>query len=64
MERLRVLWNYDFYFVVDSRGKSRGLAVLWNTEISCKVVSFSTNHVDLTMAAHSLLWTTRNPQKT
>ena len=34
-------------FAVNSIGHSGGLAMLWNSSLSCSISSFSNNHIDL-----------------
>lgn len=47
LESLRVKLNFHSCFSVDCVGRSGGIAVLWNNNISCSVLSYSQNHIDL-----------------
>ena len=46
MEKLQVTLGFDNCMVVDSIGKSGGLALLWLSEVCLEVVSFSNQHID------------------
>lgn len=47
LESLRVKLNFSSCFSVDCVGRSGGLAVLWNNKISCSILSYSINHIDI-----------------
>jgi hypothetical protein len=46
VENLRYLLGYDNSFAVNSNGRSGGLGVFWNNEVSLKVTKFSQYHID------------------
>ncbi|XP_019150373.1 PREDICTED: uncharacterized protein LOC109147192 [Ipomoea nil] len=46
-ERLRVKLGFQGLFYVDSRGLSGGLALLWKTNDTVSLLSYSRNHVDV-----------------
>lgn len=37
------------FFSVDSSGRSRGLAILWDRNVKCQVMGFDNNHIDVVM---------------
>jgi hypothetical protein len=47
MERIRVSLNYNSCLAVDVEGRSGGLAVMWRDTISCRVMNYSRNFVNL-----------------
>ncbi|KAH9740841.1 peroxidase 59 [Citrus sinensis] len=46
MDTIRSKLNFDSCFAVDSSGRGRGLAMLWNFEICVHIKSFSKHHID------------------
>lgn len=46
-EALRVKLKFTNCFSVDYVGRSGGLAILWRNNISCSIVSYSNNHIDV-----------------
>jgi exonuclease III len=46
MENVRCKVGYPNMFVVDRIGKSGGLALLWNDEISVSIQNFSRRHIN------------------
>lgn len=47
MEQIRVALKYDACLMVDVKGRSGRLAVLWKNQIKCSVLNFSRNFVNL-----------------
>lgn len=47
LESLRVKLKFDFCFSINCNGRSGGLAVLWVNKISCSVLNYSRNHIDM-----------------
>uniref|UniRef100_A0A803Q6L7 Reverse transcriptase n=1 Tax=Cannabis sativa TaxID=3483 RepID=A0A803Q6L7_CANSA len=45
-ETLRVALSFEGCFVVEARGKSSGLILLWSNLIDCNILSFSSFHID------------------
>jgi hypothetical protein len=46
MERIRIKTGFDNAFAVDSRGRSGGLALLWNDELCLEIHNYSWNHIN------------------
>ncbi|XP_019191056.1 PREDICTED: uncharacterized protein LOC109185569 [Ipomoea nil] len=46
-ERLRIKLGFDGLFNVDNSGLSGGLALLWRTNNTARLLSYSDNHVDI-----------------
>ncbi|XP_019177748.1 PREDICTED: uncharacterized protein LOC109172953 [Ipomoea nil] len=46
-ERLRVKLGFDGLFCIDSSGLSGGLALLWRANNTTRLISYSTNYVDV-----------------
>ncbi|XP_031121072.1 uncharacterized protein LOC116024317 [Ipomoea triloba] len=46
LERVRVRLKYDNCFVVNARGRSGGLALLWNAGVSVEVRGYSNHYID------------------
>ncbi|XP_019190614.1 PREDICTED: uncharacterized protein LOC109185072 [Ipomoea nil] len=46
-ERLRVKLGFDGLFCIDSSGLSGGLALLWRANNTARLISYSTNYVDV-----------------
>ncbi|XP_031131888.1 uncharacterized protein LOC116033272 [Ipomoea triloba] len=53
-ERLRVKIGFEGLFYVDSIGRSGGLALFWRRNNTAKLLSFSTNHVDVEVCVTGL----------
>ncbi|XP_019163090.1 PREDICTED: uncharacterized protein LOC109159433 [Ipomoea nil] len=47
VERLRVKLGFQGLFYVDNRGRSGGLALLWKTNDTVRLLGYSRNHVDV-----------------
>jgi exonuclease III len=47
MERIRVSLRYNSCLSVDVEGRSGGIAVMWRDSISCRVMNYSRNFVNL-----------------
>jgi exonuclease III len=46
MERVRVLLGFENMFVVDSVGKSGGLALLWTVDVGVEIQNYSRRHIN------------------
>ncbi|VFQ61854.1 unnamed protein product [Cuscuta campestris] len=56
-EELRVRIGFHGLFVVDSVGKSGGLAMLWRSNHTARLISYSRFHVDIeVLSLHSSSW--------
>ncbi|XP_042939332.1 uncharacterized protein LOC122274351 [Carya illinoinensis] len=49
MEKIRNKLGFDQSFVVDSIGKSGGLALLWKNEVKAQLTSYSRSHIAVTI---------------
>jgi hypothetical protein len=47
MDNIRRRLGFDSVFVVDSVGKSGGLAFLWNSETNLEVYNYSRRHINV-----------------
>jgi len=47
LDRIRRLCHFDSCFAVSSRGKSGGLAMLWDNTVSLELITFLDNHIDM-----------------
>ncbi|GKU89755.1 hypothetical protein SLEP1_g3851 [Rubroshorea leprosula] len=47
MDRIRQRLRFHNCFTVDKIGRSGGLAMLWTSEVSLSLLSYSTNHIDI-----------------
>lgn len=47
IEELRISLGFDFCFSVDRVGRSGGLAILWKSNFTCEVLTYSRNHIDV-----------------
>uniref|UniRef100_A0A803Q138 CCHC-type domain-containing protein n=1 Tax=Cannabis sativa TaxID=3483 RepID=A0A803Q138_CANSA len=45
-ENLRVVLGFVGCFVVEAKGKSGGLVLMWSEKVTCNVLSFSSFHID------------------
>lgn len=45
----KAILGYDYSFVVDRRGHSGGLALLWNNNVDVSVLGSSDRHIDVTV---------------
>ena len=43
----------DNYFAVSSKGKSGGLAMLWNSKTRVNITSFNNHHIDAEIEAEN-----------
>ena len=50
IEELRIKLGFSGKFAVNSIGHSGGLAMLWDSSLSCWISSFSNNHIDLVIS--------------
>lgn len=46
MEEVRLKLGFDYCFVVECRGKSGGIGLLWNSATSVSVKSYTDHHID------------------
>lgn len=53
MEKVRNKLGMEQSFVVDSMGKSGGLAMFWKTEVNAQLLSYSNSHISLTILPES-----------
>ncbi|XP_060972631.1 uncharacterized protein LOC133038482 [Cannabis sativa] len=57
MEFIRVQLGFDNCFMVEARGHSGGLALLWRDTFDVAIQGYSFNHIDATIQAqHSVQW--------
>lgn len=47
LEALCVSLNFLNCLVADCVGRSGSLAILWNNKISCSILPYSNNHIDM-----------------
>ena len=47
IEELRIMLGFSGKFAVNNIGHSGGLAMLWDSSLSCSISGFSNNHIDL-----------------
>ena len=47
IEELHIKLGFSGKFAVNSIGHSGGLAMLWDSSLSCSILGFSNNHIDL-----------------
>ena len=50
MDKIKTTLGYDGCFVVDAIGHSGGLAMLWKSLDTDKLLSYSQNHIDMEIA--------------
>jgi len=53
MEIIRVKLGFDSVFVVDCKGRSGGLALLWNSGVQVTIQNYSLRHMNATIQRHS-----------
>jgi hypothetical protein len=46
VEVIRVKLGFDSVFVVDCKGRSGGLALLWNSEVQVTIQNYSLQHIN------------------
>lgn len=58
MEKLGIKLGFDNYFCVDSRWRSRGLALLWNTSIEVEFLTYTNWHISamLKLTSKNFKW--------
>lgn len=57
MEKVRLKLGFAGMVVVEARGRSGGLAMLWKEGDQAKLLSFSQNHIDMEISMNELgLW--------
>ena len=56
IEELRIKLGFSGKFVVNSIGHSGGLAMLWDSSLSCSISGFSNNHIDLIITESTGDW--------
>ncbi|WCJ43898.1 hypothetical protein M5689_024607 [Euphorbia peplus] len=49
IESLRRKFNFNYKFVVDCRGHSGGLVVLWKNSLDASVTGYSDHHIELSI---------------
>ncbi|XP_042939489.1 uncharacterized protein LOC122274518 [Carya illinoinensis] len=54
MEGIRNKLNFDHSFIVDSVGRSGGIAFLWKKEVEAELNSYSNHHISLTVFPENL----------
>lgn len=54
IEELRVKFGFDYCFSVDRVGRSGGLTILWKSSLSCEVISYSSNHIDVVFSVNNV----------
>ncbi|KAL8533483.1 hypothetical protein ACS0TY_009761 [Phlomoides rotata] len=55
IENVRLALNFPNYFTVPCNGRSGGLAFLWNNKVSCSLLSYSLNHIDMKVVKGTLI---------
>ncbi|XP_059436088.1 uncharacterized protein LOC132169016 [Corylus avellana] len=53
MERVRLQLGFDNMFVVDSVGRSGGLALMWQYDSGVEILNFSRRHINAKVSSHS-----------
>ena len=56
IEELRIKLGFSSKFLVNSIGHSGGLAMLWDSSLSCSISGFSNNHIDLIISKSTGDW--------
>ena len=56
IEELRIKLGFSSKFVVNSIGHSGGLAMIWDSSLSCLISSFSNNHINLIISESTGDW--------
>ena len=56
IEELRIKLGFSCKFAVNSIGHSGGLAMLWDSSLSCSISGFSNNHIDLIISESTGDW--------
>jgi hypothetical protein len=58
MERVRIKLGFPSMFVVESVGRSGGLALFWSSEVVMEIINFSRRHIyaKVLTAGRGLLW--------
>ena len=56
IEELRIKLGFSSKFVGNSIGLSGGLAMLWDSSLSCSISGFSNNHIDLIISESTGDW--------
>jgi hypothetical protein len=46
-EAFRYMLGFENCFAVNSNGRSGGLALFWRNSFNCKVLNFSSNHINV-----------------
>lgn len=56
LEEIRLSLHYECAFTVNSVGRSEGLCLLWKKAVTCDILSYSNNHIDVIMNDESGRW--------
>ena len=56
IEELRIKLGFSGKFAVNSISHSGGLAMLWDSSLSCSISGFSNNHIDLIISESNGDW--------
>lgn len=56
MRKVGKLLKFDGCFAVSSKGRSGGIAMMWNSEISVNITSFSSHHIDAEVQTERGKW--------
>ena len=56
IEELRIKLGFSGKIAVNSIGHSGGLAMLWDSSLSCSISGFSSNHIDLIITQSTSDW--------
>ena len=51
MERVRIALGFEGMVVVEAQGHSGGLALLWKNNEDAQLLSYSKNHIDITISS-------------
>ena len=56
IEKLPIKLVFSCKFAVNNIGHSGGLAMLWDSSMSCSISGFSNNHIDLIIIESTVDW--------
>ena len=56
IEELRIQLGFSSKFAINNIGHSGGLAMLWDSSLSCSISGFSNNHIDLIITESTGDW--------
>ena len=56
MRKVGKLLKFDGCFAISSKGRSEGITMMWNSEISVNITSFSSHHIDAEVQTERRKW--------